>query len=292
MRRWIVIFLVMVVLILALVTGIGYFGLGWWQPSHAPIGETATAYDDASETATLPEAMALARQALAEIEHNVHDYSAKIIKKERISKTLVDRDLLDKDYITSEMFAKIREKPFGVYLKVLNRSDNERIKDREVIYAQGRNGDMLLAHSPHLLGSRFTIPVDPKSWPAMLGEHYPITEIGVANLCRQLIKRGESAGDPSQVQVKRYRHAQIDNRPCSLLEIEYPVKEPKSRAYLARVFLDDQWHFPIRVEVYEVPLNRDQGPQLVEEYTYEDLKLNNGFTDADFDPKNPQYKYP
>ena len=49
------------------------------------------------------------------------------------------------------------------------------------------------------------------------------------------------------------------------------------------MFLDDELHFPIRVEVYELPLDRSQGPQLVEEYTYLDVKLNNGYTDADFD---------
>ena len=105
-------------------------------------------------------------------------------------------------------------------------------------------------------------------------------------------QRGEAAGDPSQVQVKRYRHARINTRACTLLEITYPVHEPKIWGYLARVFVDDEWHFPIRVEVHELPLDRSKGPQLVEEYTYLDLKLNNGYSDADFDPKNPQYKFP
>ena len=68
-----------------------------------------------------------------------------------------------------------------------------------------------------------TLPLAPKGLLAMQGEHYPITEIGLANLCRQLIKRGESAGDPSQVKVKRYRHARINTRACTLLEIMYPV---------------------------------------------------------------------
>ena len=126
----------------------------------------------------------------------------------------------------------------------------------------------------------------------MNGERYPITEIGLANLCRQLIKRGESAGDPSEVKVKRYRRARINTRACTLLEITYPVHEPKIGGYLARVFLDNDLHFPIRVEVYELPLDRGQGPRLVEEYTYLDVKLNNGYSDADFDLKNPQYKFP
>ena len=280
MRRWIVI--VAVIVVLALLAALAYFGLGWWQPSHATIRETATGYDVVSEPATLQEAMASAHQALDEIEHKVHDYSAVIVKKERIGKHL----------ITTVMFAKIRENPFSVYLYFLNRSDNERVKDREVIYVQGRNGDMLLAHTPRLIGGRFTMPLDLKGWLAMQGEHYPITEIGLANLCRQLIKRGESAGDPSQVKVERFRHARINTRACTLLEITFPVHEPKTWGYLARAFLDNEFHFPIRVEVYELPLDHGKGPQLVEEYTYLDLKLNNGYSDADFDPKNPQYKFP
>ena len=82
MRRWIVIS--SVIIVLALVAGGGYFGLGWWQPSHATIRETAGGYDAESEPATLQEVLAIARQALDEIEHKVHDYSAVIVKQERI----------------------------------------------------------------------------------------------------------------------------------------------------------------------------------------------------------------
>ena len=148
-------------------------------------------------------------------------------------------------------------------------------------------------HTPGLIAGRLgTISLDPTGWLAMNGERHPITDLGLANLCRQLIQRGESAGNPRQVQARRYRHAGINARACTLLEITYPVHEPKIAGYLARVFVDDQWHFPIRVEVYELPQDRSKGPQLVEEYTYLDLKLNNGYTDADFDRKNPQYAFP
>ena len=63
-------------------------------------------------------------------------------------------------------------------------------------------------------------------------------------------------------------------------------------AILAKVFVDDELHLPIRVEIYELPLDHSKQPQLVEEYTYLELKLNNGYSDADFDPKNRQYKFP
>ena len=280
-RRWIVILATVVVL--ALLAGIGRFWLGWGRPSYTKLRQTAGGYASQSEPATLEEALAAAHRALGEIEHDIRDYSAIIIKKERSG---------DKSTETV-MFAKVREKPFSVYLYFFARRDDPSVKGREVIYVQGRNDGRLLVHTPGFIAGRLgTVSLNPTGFLAMNGERHPITEIGLANLCRQLIQRGESLGDPSQVQVKRYRHARIDTRACTLLEITYPVHEPRICGYLVRIFLDDQWHFPIRVEVYQLPLDHGQGPQLEEEYTYLHLKLNNGYGDADFDTKNRQYKFP
>ena len=60
MRRWIVISVVIVVL--ALLAGVGYFGLGWWHPSHATISITPGGYDSASKPATLKEVLATAHR--------------------------------------------------------------------------------------------------------------------------------------------------------------------------------------------------------------------------------------
>jgi hypothetical protein len=48
---------------------------------------------------------------------------------------------------------------------------------------------------------------------------------------------------------------------------------------------------PIRYEAYDWPTQPGATPQLIEQYTYLQLKLNNGFTDADFDIRNPQYGF-
>src|SRR5208282_6850301 len=182
MWRRIVISAVILVLILVFVAGIGHFGLGWWQPSHSTISETAAACDSASEPTTLEDVLVIAHQALDEIDRNIHDYSAVIVKQERISGKV----------IATVMFAKIREKPFIVYLNFLDRSDNNAVKGREVSYFQGRNNDQLMCHTPGFQDSTVgTLSLPPKGILAMLGEHYPITEIGLANLCRQLIQRGE-----------------------------------------------------------------------------------------------------
>ncbi len=114
--------------------------------------------------------------------------------------------------VKTAMFAKIREKPFSVYLNFLDRSDED-IKGREVIYVEGRNDGKLLAHTPGLLDRTVgTMKLAAHRLPGHARRTHPITEIGLANLCRQLIARGEAAGDPAHVTVKRYLHARI-NRP-------------------------------------------------------------------------------
>ena len=61
--------------------------------------------------------------------------------------------------------------------------------------------------------------------------------------------------------------------------------------HLARIFVDDELNLPIRYESYDWPEKPGGPPELIEEYTYLNLKLNNGFTDADFDIRNPNYQF-
>jgi hypothetical protein len=279
-RRWMGI--VLIVAALALLAGLGANRLAERRTQQESIRETPATPKSPSEPATLGEALTMAREALDWIERNVRDYSAIIIKRERSGHSFSE----------TAMFAKIREKPFSVYLHFLGQGNDTSVKGREVIYVQGRNDNKLIVHTPGFIGSALgTRYLDPNGFIAMLGQRHPITDIGLANLCRQLIERGEAISDPSQARVRRYLHARINTRACTLLEITYPVHEPDKWGYLVRVFVDNQWRLPIRVEVYDLPLDRSKGPQLAEEYTYLELKINNGYTDADFDPKDPQYRF-
>lgn len=60
---------------------------------------------------------------------------------------------------------------------------------------------------------------------------------------------------------------------------------------MSRIFVDDQLNLPIRYEAYDFPAAAGGPPELIEQYSYLDLKLNNGYTDADFDVENPKYGF-
>ena len=61
--------------------------------------------------------------------------------------------------------------------------------------------------------------------------------------------------------------------------------------YIAKVYVDIAMSLPIRFEAYDWPEQPEGAPQLIEEYTYLDLKLTDRLTDEDFDPDNPDYSF-
>ena len=50
-------------------------------------------------------------------------------------------------------------------------------------------------------------------------------------------------------------------------------------------------NFPIRYEAYDWPKVAGGPPELIEAYTYVNMRLNVGLTDADFDIHNPAYRF-
>jgi hypothetical protein len=92
--------------------------------------------------------------------------------------------------------------------------------------------------------------------------------------------------------VKFFPGAKINDRPCTCIQVAHPVPRRNFRFHIARIFIDDEWNVPIRYEAYDWPDPPTDPPPLMEQYTYLNLKLNNGFTDEDFNPRNPDYKFP
>jgi len=236
----------------------------------------------------LDPALKRAREGVAYIKKNVADYTATIVKHERVGDELQDPQV---------MFAKVRNSkvkdgevvvPFSVYLKFLK---PDSIKGREVIWVEGANDGKLIAHEAGLLGiKRFNLA--PDGFIAMLGQRYPIHMIGIQNLVEELIVKGEKDLKHDECEVKFYKNAKVGKRVCTLIEVLHPVERDYFEFYRARIFIDDKLKVPVRYAAWSWPLEPGGQPQLIEEYTYLNLKLNVGLTDKDFDPDNGNYKFP
>lgn len=265
-------------------------GLGCSGSSHAPLPQLnlqASAQGESNPSAPvsgqhpLDPALELARQVRANVEANVRDYTAMVIKRERIGSAMKPDEVC---------FVKVRHDPFSVYMGFLAPAS---VKGQEALYVEGANDGKMIAHAGSgLQALAGTVEIDPHGPIAMLGQRYPITELGIKNLARRLIEVGEHDRQYGECYVWINDDAHVGDRPCKLITVMHPQRRREFLFHVARIFVDKELQVPLLYEAYDWPAPDGDGkPVLLESYTYVDLKLNAGLTDADFDRNNPGYNF-
>ena len=126
---------------------------------------------------------------------------------------------------------------------------------------------------------------------AMKGQRYPSYMTGVQNLIQELIKVAQNDMQFGECEVKFYNGTKINGRVCTAIEVIHPVPRKNFRFHKAHIFIDDELQIPIRYASWEWPSKPGEEPPMLEEYTYMNMELNKGFTDADFDPANDKYAF-
>jgi len=227
----------------------------------------------------LEPALQMAFAALTNIRNNVKDYSCTMVKRERVNGKLGEQEF---------MFLKIRHEPFSVYMYFLY---PERIKGQEALYVAGKNNGNLLGHGVGIRKIAGTVPLLPTGAMAMAGQRYPITEIGMYNLTKRLVEVGTKDRNFGECEVKFFSGAKINKRLATCIQVVHPVPRRNFTFNMAKIFVDEELNLPVRYEAWDWPEKAGGPPLLMEEYTYTDIKLNNGFTDADFDENNPKYGF-
>jgi len=203
----------------------------------------------------LDEAITTAEEGLARIRATIKDYSAILVKRERVNGTLMKPEYMQVK-IRSERVAEDGEQiPFSVYMKFLKPQASA---GRELIYVKGRN------------------------------EH----QAGMENLVVKLIEKATRDRAAGACEVEYRDGVRINGRSCSVIEVVHPEQRAPYDFHIAKVYIDDELNLPIRYQAHIWPEAGQTKPQLLEEYTYINVKVNQGFTDIDFSPENPLYKYP
>lgn len=198
------------------------------------------------------------------------------------------RDVVNGKVHAHSTQVKFRSKPMSVYMKFDRPSPG-----REVIYVEGQNGGKLLAHEPGLLGIVGTVALDPKSKRALSESRHPITEFGLKNLVDGVIAQWEREAQfaAKETETRFYPQAKLHNRECQVIETRHPVRRRQFPFYMTRLYLDNKTQFPVRLEQYGYPRTAKGKPPLIEEYTYSQIQTNQGFTNRDFNPNNPNYGF-
>jgi Protein of unknown function (DUF1571) len=208
---------------------------------------------------------------------SVADYTCTFFKRERISGRLIPAHI---------MAMKVRTKPQSIYLRF-----EQPAKGREAIYIAGRHGGKVLAHDVgfnKLVAG--TLALAPTSSRAMEDCRHPITEAGIGPLLETVSKRWAIELNPDETTVN-FADMKVGEQHCAMIETTHPQKSGNFLFYRVRLYIDKEMGLPIRFEAYDWPKRKGAEPELAEEYTYSNLKLNVGLSDVDFDVANGAYSF-
>jgi len=241
---------------------------------------------DTEATHPIDPAIAMAKGGRNRCNGEVRDYTATLVRRER-----VNGQLKDHEYI----FAKVRNRliedgkivsPFSVYMYFLKPST---VKGRELIYTEGQNEGKFCVHENGIVLP--SLWLNPEAPIAMKGQRYPMTKFGIQNLVDQMIVRAEKDRLHDECRVQFRKGAKINGRGCTVIQVFHPKRRDHFDYHVAQIFIDDELKLPVRYAAYDWPTKEGARPQLLEEYTYVNIKVNVNLTDLDFDPRNTNYNF-
>lgn len=204
---------------------------------------------------------------------SVTDYTAVLRKQERIAGELRPEETILLKF----------KRPFKVYMRWLEGPH----AGRQALYVKGAHGDKFLVHETGILARFFTVALDPDGPHVREESRFPVTEIGIGRLVDRLAADARRA-----LRAKGLALRELGKRrsgATELSEVEAVLSERLKKEFsYSRIIvgIDVGSGLPVRVSFY------DWDEDLVARYSYEDLRLNRGLAEAEFDPANPDYGFP
>jgi len=201
---------------------------------------------------------------------SITSYTAVFHKQQRISGKLLPEETI---------LLKCRKKPFSLYMKWIKKPNY----GSELLYIKGWNKDRIRAHKGGIFSfiNRNLDPMDPV---LMKNNLRPVTSIGIDFMIEAIAINMRKAIKAGELTFVDRGQKTVYGRKTRTLEMIFPKEQAQDYA---------GWRFVINQDVESKVLLRiriyDRKDLLIENYGYENLKLNAKLTDADFDPENPEY---
>jgi hypothetical protein len=199
----------------------------------------------------------------------VRDYTGTLIKQERINGQLQAENLIG---------VKFRNQPFSVYMKWYGPKD---VAGQEVCFVQGRYNNMMRVRPTGLLGAAGFVSIDPRDPKVTQHSRHTIHEAGIGYTIERLARTWDEARRQGKTQA-RINDYEYNKRRCLRVETYYTERVPQAYAWRGVVYFDQETKLPIRTETYDWPRPGVPGGDLLESFSYIDLRFNVGLTDAAF----------
>ncbi len=201
---------------------------------------------------------------------NLDNYTAIFHRVERVENELIPEE------VTSLKF----KRPFKVYMKWLTPS-----KGQETLYVEGVNHNKIRAHGGGI-ARIITVNLDPAGAKAMKNSRHPITEAGLQNLVRIIALNVRRALKEKELVSKDNGEKTVYGRKTR--ELEGTLSKDRTKGYYCYrciIDVDMETGMPLKTQIF------DWDNRLIECYGYEELSLNPGLGDQDFNPNNPEYHF-
>jgi hypothetical protein len=201
----------------------------------------------------------------------VRDYTCLFIKRERLRGQLQPDNLVE---------MKVRTQPFSVYLRWLAPKD---IEGQQACYVAGRNAGQMRVHATGLAGVAGFVSLDLRDPRVMQNNRHTIDEAGIGNLIMRLGRRWEASRGANTTQFRLAEYV-YNQRPCVRVETLHAQHASGGYdVYRTVVYFDKEHRLPVRVENYDWPrAGGDPAGDLLESYSYVNLRLNAGVPEATF----------
>lgn len=198
----------------------------------------------------------------------LRDYTCVYTRQERAGGTLGAEQVAE---------LKVRVKPQSVAVRFAR---PEAVAGREAVLTDGTRGPKVRLRERAGGPVVVLAPDDPK---AAAGGRHPLPEVGVGAVIDRvagIAAREKAAGNPLEVFVTEYTFA---GRAADRYEVF--ARRPHAHRYAHRVlvYVDRETRLPLRFEAYDGPKAGQAAGDLLEAYSYTDLKPNVGLGDSAFE---------
>ncbi len=233
-------------------------------------------------------AIQLAGESYVFLRDKVSDYTCRIVKQERIDGRLKPMEFMDaKVRHQRTVDGRLVQRP-SIYLHFVGPKE---MIDREVLWVEGTNGGKMVVRRG---GTRFeymTLDLDPAGDAALQYSRYPVSESGMINMVQKLVDVGAADMQYGECEVQIFDDVKVGGQPCRCVQVMHPHRRSVFLFHIVRIYIADDFPIPIRYEAYDWPIGESNDPPLIEEYTFQDVRLNVGFSDAEFQRNYRDYKF-
>jgi hypothetical protein len=201
----------------------------------------------------------------------MRDYSGTFTRQERLNGSLSAQQV-------GEM--KMRVNPVGVYVRF---AIPDSVSGMEVMYSGAKRSGKVRYRQAGAAGRKGVLRLEVDDAKFLADHRHPATEWGmgpIIELIATSTAREKALNNPVETFTSDYQFA---NR--NVTKYEILMRRPHALRYAARmvVFIDKETKLPIRFEAYDEPKAGALVGELLEAYSFTDLKFNTGIGENTFD---------